>query len=268
MNEILNSKPLAQGRTADVYPYGDGQVLKLFHEWVGQDGIEYEARLAQAVHAGGLPVPAVGEIVQVDGRNGLVYERVDGRTMLEYFRRQPWRLNAYARQLGSLHQRVHTITGNDLPAQRMILEWKISHASVLSRLAQDKLIAELNTLPDGEQVCHGDFHPGNVMITPDGAIIIDWSDASSGNPLADVARTVIIMLGAAASEQAVSPLEKRFLRLFVKEYLNNYFKDKPQAKVEYARWLPVVAAARLSENIPEIQAWLVSLSQGDEVIIY
>jgi Ser/Thr protein kinase RdoA (MazF antagonist) len=35
-------------------------------------------------------------------------------------------------------------------------------------------------------LAHGDFHPGNVMLVGDRAVIIDWSDAAIGNPLVDL----------------------------------------------------------------------------------
>ena len=269
MNEILSSRPLAQGRTAEVYLYGDGQVLKLFYDWVGKDRVDYEARLTRAAYHSGLPVPAVGEIIQVGERFGLVFERIEGHTMLNLFRRLPWRLNAYTKQFVDLHLHMHRMPSSaDLPGQRMVLEWKVSHASMLPRDVQDKLLTELNAMPDGEQVCHGDFHPGNILINTQGATIIDWIDASRGNPLADVARTVIILLEAAAGGQTRNALEKKFLQFFVESYLKAYFKNRPEARLEYRRWLPIVAAARLSENIPEVQGWLLALSRGDQVIIY
>jgi len=45
--------------------------------------------------------------------------------------------------------------------------------------------AALRELPDGEALCHGDFHPRNVIVDGDELTIIDWVDASSGPPAAD-----------------------------------------------------------------------------------
>ena len=110
-------------------------------------------------------------------------------------------------------------------------------------------------------VTHGDFHPGNILLTPGRAVVIDWIDASLGNPLADVARTTVIALGAAASSQVPNAALKFFLRLFHTVYLRCYFQLLPGGEAEYRRWLPVVAAARLSENIPELEHWLVEQAQ-------
>lgn len=60
--------PIAFGSTAESYAWHEGQVLKLYHDWFPRKSIQYEARMAEAVHSSGLPVPAVGEIVEMNGR--------------------------------------------------------------------------------------------------------------------------------------------------------------------------------------------------------
>jgi hypothetical protein len=86
--------------------------------------------------------------------------------------------------------------------------------------------------------------------------VIDWIDASIGNPLADVARTTVILLGAAASSQIPHPFLKMLVRLFHSIYLSTYFKFLQGGEKEYSHWLPIVAAARLSENMVEMEPWL------------
>jgi hypothetical protein len=76
-----------------------------------------------------------------------------------------------------------------------------------------------------------------------------------------VARSTIIALGAAASSQVPNPLLKISLRLFHAIYLRRYFRLRPGGKAEYRRWLPVVAAARLNENIPELESWLLGTAE-------
>jgi len=48
-----------------------------------------------------------------------------------------------------------------------------------------------------------------------------------------------------------------FLRLLYPAYLNDYFNLCPGGEEEYRRWLPIVAAARLSDNIPELEKMLI-----------
>lgn len=257
MNRNLG-QPLALGRTAELYAWDPGRVLKLFHNWFELENIQFEQRMAQVVHASGLPVPEVGEILQVNHRNGMVYERVDGPSMWETLARKPWRVAHYARLTGELHAEMHAnALRPDIPSQRLGLERKINTAKPLPAPVKRAVLAALATLPNGKSICHGDFHPGNILLTSSRAVVIDWIDASLGNPLADVARTTIIALGASASSQIPNRAMRVFVRLFHAMYLRHYFQLRSGGEAEYRRWLPVVAAARLSENIPELETWLV-----------
>ncbi len=251
-------KPLAIGRTAEIYTWGDGQVLKLFFDWFDLENIQFEQSMAQAVHAAGLPVPEAGEVLQINGHNGLIYERVVGENIWEVLIKRPWRLFALAHQTAQLHADMHANTLHlDLPPQRRRLERKFDATDLLLSPLKQACLDALSTLPDGDSICHGDFHPGNILFSSGHAVIIDWIDASRGNPLADVARTSILNLGAATSSQVPITTLKVLVRLFHSVYLSRYFQLRPGGKAEYRRWLPVVAAARLSENIPELERWLV-----------
>lgn len=252
-------QPVARGRTAEIYAWEPGWILKLYYDWFSLEDIEYEARLARAVHTSGLRVPDVGQIIRISDRNGLIYERVDGVTMMDQLARQPWKLPAFARRMAELHAGMHACAiAADLPSQRQRLAGKINRARSLETELRSRALAALETLPDGHWLCHGDFHPGNILITPHEPIIIDWIDASLGNPLADLARTTILVSGAINTSQVTSPFARSALRLFHAIYLRQYFLIRPGGQAEYKRWLPVVAAARLSENIAEIENWLVS----------
>ena len=251
-------QPIARGRTADVYAWEERYVLKLFHGWCDRASIECEARIARAVHAWGLPVPAVGDILEVNGNTGLVYERLDGPPLLEMLQRKPWRLCEYAKRLAQLQVELHAVSVTaELPAQRQRLESRIRRAAALPADAHAGALAALASMPDGEQLCHGDFHPANILMTPQGERIIDWIDASRGNPLADVARTTIIILGSTQSESSLHPLRKVLIRIFHHTYLRHYFFLRSRGWEEYRYWLPIIAAARLSENIADVERWLV-----------
>jgi hypothetical protein len=97
-----------------------------------------------------------------------------------------------------------------------------------------------------------------VLLSGRDATVIDWIDATRGNQLADVARTSIIALGAAESAQTSKRLLKLVVKLFHSVYLKQYFASRPGDEKEYRRWLPIVAGARLSEAIPELEAWLLA----------
>lgn len=260
-------QPIAAGRTAEIYPWRDGMVLKLFHTWMSAGAVQYEARIARAVCGAGLPVPQVGEIVEVEGRVGLEYERLTGKAMGEVMESNPQRLIRLARQLAELQIKIHQIAGIEgVPLQTDRLRNKIHEAKGLPHELQEACLQALAGMPEGNQLCHGDFHPLNILMTANGPIVIDWVDATSGAPLADVARTAVLLHGIEA--RMVQPkkpgivergwvwIQRLALRAYNRAYLQRYFELCPGGETEYRRWCPIIAAGRMSEDIPGLNDWL------------
>jgi uncharacterized protein (TIGR02172 family) len=253
-------KPIALGRTAEIYAWEEGQVLKLFQNWLSADRVEFEAQISRAVHTSGLPVPAVEEVVEVNGRLGLIFERVVGPSMSEHIETKPWMFLREARVLAGLHADMHACNIlPELPSQRQRLEDKIRSAVVLPPDLQQAGLRSLDHMPDGDRLCHGDFHPANILMTARGPIIIDWVDATRGNPVADVARTWVILSELGYS---IPRLIKVLRSWFLKAYLKHYFQLHPNDQQQFTAWIPIVAAARLSENISEIQEWLLAQAKA------
>jgi len=261
MNEEL-AEPIAYGRTAEIYAWQDDKVLKLFYDWYELKDIKYEWQISKAIQATGLPVPFVGELIRKRDRYGLVYERIQGVSMLEKLLNKPWNVFYFAQQMAGLHVEMHaSAIQADIPKQRKKLKNKINKAEALPAETQIKVLAELEKMPEGSRLCHGDFHPGNIMMAKKDAVIIDWIDSALGNPLADLARTSTIILGSIETDQIQNAWMKILVRIFHRVYLRHYFSLHPGRSREYQRWLPIVAAARLSENIAELEKWLISQAE-------
>jgi uncharacterized protein (TIGR02172 family) len=266
--------PISYGRTAEIYSWDEKHVLKLFHDWFSLENIENEARIARAIHKSGLPIPDVGEIVRVKERNGLLYERVHGQSMYTAAKRKPWNVPRYFRRSAELHVEIHSRSiSADLPSQRQRLERNIHEAKALPGHLRARALAALEAMPDGSQLCHGDFWGGNILITPHGEVIIDWFRASHGNPLADLARTsnatlgftrtrqiqrTFLSYGTSKASQIKNSLLQFLVRVFYPIYLHRYFQLRPGGEEEYQLWLPIVAAARLADNIPEFEKMLIA----------
>jgi Ser/Thr protein kinase RdoA (MazF antagonist) len=241
-----------------VYDWDEGHILKLFHTWFPREDIEYEFKIARAVHASGVTSPAVRELIQVEGRDGLIYERVAGESMLAMFRHRLWMVFRYARIFATLHAQMHkSIFEADVPTLHGRLYDRIQRLDVLPTSLKNSLLDALRSQPEADRVCHGDFHPANLLIDGNNARVIDWIDASRGNPLADVARTSIILRGAIEGKQISNAFLKWFVKSFHSIYLDHYFRLRPGGEEEYLRWLPIVAAARLDEGVQELEPWLI-----------
>jgi uncharacterized protein (TIGR02172 family) len=253
---------IGQGRTAEIFAWGDGQILKLLRDGFPDQVIEYEARIARIISATGLEAPAVGELVEVENRKGLIYQRVEGPSMLQILSAKPWQLFKLAGQFAALHAEMHQRQGPDLPGQKAQMTRAIQNAPVLPETTKQRLFTILDQMPDETAVCHGDYHPGNILMSPAGPIIIDWSNAVGGDPLADVARTSLI-LRSPILPPGINPFEQvllsAFRRLFDYAYLRTYVRIRPYQSARLKAWIPLVAAARLNEKISEEENYLMGL---------
>src|SRR5688572_30623407 len=115
---VLSSAPIAEGRTAEIYPWDDQHILKLHRDWCPHDWVDYEGWIARSVHAAGVPSPQVGEIVEVEGRRGLIYERLEGVSMLQDMNARPWTLWKHARSLAELQAGIHQKSIPELPSYK------------------------------------------------------------------------------------------------------------------------------------------------------
>lgn len=190
-------KLLASGRDGDIFEFAPGLVLRK-----PRDGrsIAHEARTMQYVAEHGYPVPRIEE-VRADGTE-IVMERIDGPIMMDAMVRPPWKLGEHLRLLADLLDQLHEIPAPD---------W-------------------LPGMPeDGDAILHLDLHPLNVIMSPNGPIVIDWPNARRGDPMADVAVSyALIACGqiplprpvAAAMNAVRTPLLDRF---FAKRYVSPAF---------------------------------------------
>jgi aminoglycoside phosphotransferase (APT) family kinase protein len=154
-------KLLASGRDGDIFEFAPGLVLRKTRD--GRS-IAHEARIMRYAAEQGFPVPRI-EAVRGDGAE-IIMERIDGPVMVDAMVRPPWKLGVHMRMLADLHDRLHEIEGPD---------W-------------------LPGMPGGgDRLLHLDFHPLNVIMSPNGPVVVDWPNARRGDPMTDVALTYALV---------------------------------------------------------------------------
>ncbi len=254
-------KTVGLGRTAEIFSWNKNQVLKLFRDGWSLSSARWEENVARKIHETGLPAPAVFGIVEVDARPGIIYERVDGPSMLRLLIAEPERIEHFADIFAKLHAQMHSLESSELPSQRQQLERKIHNARPLPDSRKNAALRVLQRLPDSSAVCHGDFHPDNILMSSRGPVIIDWNDATRGNPHADIARTLLLLQQDNPLQQASMGREQisSMRSSFIDTYLKSYTKTRPASLEKIESWRLPVAAARLSEGIKEQEKQLLSI---------
>ena len=260
-------RPIGLGRTAEVFDYGDDLVVKLLYAGMPEVMGEREATIATAVDQAGVAAPRFHGTTRIDGRFGLIYDRLDGSSMLDRIGQHPLELDTLAQQFAVLHASMHDTEGSGLPGLHDELRRLIGRAGDhLPAPARTAALSRLGELPEGSALCHGDMHPGNVLLTARGPVVIDWMTASSGNPAADVART-LFLLRDSSIPASVPWIQRRLLgmarRRFASTYLRHYRTHRVVADVELAAWRLPILAARLGDMIDEEQPTLLGMIERE-----
>ena len=234
---------IGRGREAEVFAWKDDLVVKLFLAGSSTAYVEHEASATQAAHNAGLPVPAVEGVVEVEGRPGIIVERVDGPSMLEEATSRPWRIRHLARVLADLHVRMHACELPDLPSLKLGLEeWFRSDERLPADVREGSQKA-LELLPEGDVLCHGDFHPDNIIMTARGRVIIDWPLAHRGDRHAEIAQPSFLLRRS----------------LFHSAYMKRSLHLQPVSRGLIAGWQLPLAAWRLGHDIPGERAQLLAV---------
>lgn len=238
---------LGSGKMAEAFHYGD-HVLKLYRDPANRSVAFGEAAILAIVGDHGLPSPAVHAAGCYAGRWGLVMDRAPGQPLASLATADPTLVPAALETMVQLHLAMHARTETRLSPLKPRLADRLRHAPGLDTALRDTLLARLAALPEASRLCHGDFHPFNIIGPPGAAMIVDWPDASSGPPAADVARSYLLMRHGAGHALADA-------------YLERYVAMSGITEADIRAWLPIIAAARLTENVPDENERLLALAR-------
>lgn len=258
---------IAEGREAEIFAWRDGTVLRLYRDDRALPHIEREAAAMRAAAAAGVRVPAVAGIETVDGRPGLVMERIDGSDLLSIVGKRPWLVWPLGALSGRLHAALHGVVAPPaLEPHREMLRRRIAGSPLVPAEVRQRALAALETLPDGDRICHNDFHPGNVIHTASEPVIIDWTNSTRGDPTADFVRTDLMIRtgdvppGAPLVIRAGAHFARGLMR---QSYLRAYRRVRRIDVDLAARWLLPVAANRLVDNIESERRTLLGLLERE-----
>ena len=225
LNEII-----AVRKNKTVYRDGD-RCLKVFDSDFSKADILNEALNQARVEETGLNIPKVLEVTVIDGKWAIVSQFIEGKTLAQLMDEHPEKEDEYLALFVDLQLKMHAQTCPLLNKLQDKMNRKISETD-LSATVRYELHTRLEAMPKHRKLCHGDFRPSNIIITPDGEpYILDWSHATQGNASADAARTYLLFC-----LEGRDALAEKSMRLFC---------DKSDTARQYVqKWLPIVAASQ------------------------
>jgi len=233
---MIVGDPIASGNTADVYRSGE-DIIKVFRNFLPDTEAEKEVHKQRVAYALLGNVPEVKEVGRTEGRQMIRMAYVEGQTLGEDLLSNPD--IAEELLLISVREQIriqsHPVEGIEQMKEKLARQ--INEANGIEETCRINLLDKMSNMPMGNQLCHGDFHLFNVIQTEKRCMILDWVDAAAGSPEADACRSYLLYLS--------------YDRQIAQKYLDLYCSKSGVEKASVLDWKPILAAARLSESVPD-----------------
>ncbi|ERI95020.1 phosphotransferase enzyme family protein [Clostridiales bacterium oral taxon 876 str. F0540] len=236
-------KLIGVGNTANVYEYGEGKVLKLFHQGYPVEDVAEEFNNAMAIRDMKFEKPKAHEVISFGGKSGIIYDKVEGESLLDWVMKTG-DVKKCAEYMAKLHREIVQNTINNVSNYKDFLRSHILRACFKDFNKQKDALQLLDKLPEGDSLCHGDFHPGNILISNGNTIVLDFMNICQGNLLYDVARTVFLVEYTPVPE---GDYDKEVLLQLKKTLTDLYLMEMNITREMIQDYLSVIALARKGE---------------------
>lgn len=244
---MKTDKILATRTHKVIYQVGD-KVWKVFDTNYPKTDVLNEALNQARVEETGLPIPRVhGVTVTEDGNWAIISDYIEGETLAEKMAKEPENVEKYMKRFVEIQLEIHGKTAPLLNKMKDKMSGRINSLKAVNATVRYELSTRLEGMPKHNKVLHGDFNPTNVIVDGEGKYyILDWSHATQGNASSDAATTYLLLT---LQDPKLAEM-----------YMNLFCDMSDTAKQYVQRWLPIVAAARLTKAIPEerelLEKWL------------
>ncbi len=220
---------LGKGSTATLCEISDDKSCKLFIKGYPREAVLREFRNSFLAAKKGISMPKAIELTENDGQYGIIFEKTNGTPFLDFAKTH------------GLENWIHDFTGihKEFLSKNVSEGECISYKDHLMSLIGDRgksenfeIIHKIKKLKEGTVLCHGDFHPGNIMRLDDGkCMIMDSMNLCSAPWEYDAARTFFLLEEAGCNEAASA-----------------YLKDMELTKDDVGEYLEIIALTRKFEK--------------------
>ena len=236
---------IGAGACGEVFRLDDETIIKLYYPRVKKSEIEQEKALAKKAFVMGVPTAISYDIVEADGRTGVVYELIKSKTIGELIRADESRLEEYMDMYAAVCRQIHSIEAEPgrLPSFKDINRADIPNVTGITEEERGYLHRFLDLVPDRMNCLHGDLNINNIMVQNGECCLIDMGEFSTGTPMFDLSRILFSM-------DTVS----RILHLFLEKYFGCSLAEAEKIHPDTA-WLYPLAWFRCCTSLLKGDRW-------------
>lgn len=182
---------IGKGANGTVYRIDKETIVKTFKPGSDISDIDRERKLARSAFVMGVPTAISYDVVKIEGGGfGSVYELLDASNLAKELKSGRKTIDEIVELEVDLLKTIHSKEANPdqvppfMGKARLWLDFDKDHIPA-DKYA--KLCRLFDTIPDGKNMVHGDFHLKNIMYQNGECFLIDMDSLSHGNPVFEFA---------------------------------------------------------------------------------
>ena len=223
---------IGRGACGECYRIDDETIIKLYYDDTDPSVIEHEKSIAKKAFVMGIPTAISYDIVEAEGRRGVVYEMIRSQTLCELIRADSANTDRYIAMYADVCRKIHAIHTNDpeIPSFKDANRADIAKIRDISDAERAYLTRFIDLVPDGDVCLHGDLNINNIMVQDGECCLIDMGELSRGNALFDVSRILFSMIYAnppSGSFNEFYKLPSDTVSALYEKFAERYFADNP-----------------------------------------
>lgn len=235
---ISGCEIIGKGSKSTVYRYEPDKIVKVYENIDSLDIISLEQKLAHKAYELGIPTPISFDIVEVDGKYGVMFELFKSKSLSELIVSDIEHIDKYMIDYVELLKRLHTtkVKEDDLPnIKDYVPVWIKGCEGVLDDESLNKIKTLIDEIPNQLTMLHCDYHTNNVLKQDNKIILIDMDCLSYGHPIFELVNMYFAFVGIVEifpdNADTFLGMSKETANLIWKRFLPYYFETNDQDKL-------------------------------------
>ena len=250
------------GGVGTVYRLDGDTIIKVFREGTTIEEVRREITMSKEAFVMGMPTAISFDVVRVGSQYGLIYELLQADTLSACIKREPERIDEFARKYAELFHQLHAIEvpgGSSVPCAIERERQQIRHIRrYFPQESIDLMLRIVDAIPDANRLLHLDLQTKNAMVQNGELMLIDMGEVGYGHPLLDLGHAYSAMVTLVGDYDKIIGMPRELGQKLWSRAIDYYLEGMPAEVVKQRKaQIEVVSCVRsfswlaLSDSFPE-----------------
>ena len=250
------------GGVGTVYRLDGDTIIKVFREGTTIEEVRREITMSKEAFVMGMPTAISFDVVRVGSQYGLVYELLQADTLSACIKREPERIDEFARKYAELFHQLHAI---EVPGESSVpcaIERERQQIRHIRRYfpqeSIDLMLRIVDAIPNANRLLHLDLQTKNAMVQNGELMLIDMGEVGYGHPLLDLGHAYSAMVTLVGDYDKIIGMPRELGQKLWSRAIDYYLEGMPAEVVKQRKaQIEVVSCVRsfswlaLSDSFPE-----------------